>query len=262
MHRLLNLCAKVLYLYYMKTSQKIEIVINTFNDGVIFNYQQLSIEAIEFTAAAKAIERLIDREIIKRVSNGVFYKPKKTVFGALKPNEEELLKSYLYQNNQRIAYVTGTSLYNRLRLTTQIPTIIKIASRDKRITINTSNIIATPIKAYVDVSDENYYLLEILDVLKDFKIIPDLDVASGMKIISSLLLSLNQNELKDIVSYALSYPPRVRAFPGALIEELNTKKYPLENELLKLKNSLNPFSEYKFGIATSILPTKINWNMK
>ena len=65
---------------------------------------------------AKAIERLIDKGIIKRVSTGVFYKPKQTLLGELKPNEQELLKPCLFQNKKWIAYITGNSLYHRMGL--------------------------------------------------------------------------------------------------------------------------------------------------
>ena len=78
----------------MKVARKLETQINKLKEGTTFKYQQLSIEANEYSAAAKAIERLIEKEIIKRVSTGVFYKPKQTIFGELKPNEEELLKPY------------------------------------------------------------------------------------------------------------------------------------------------------------------------
>ena len=124
----------------MKVAQKIEKQIKKLKGGTTFKYQQLFIELREYSAAAKAIERFIEKGIIKRVSTGVFYKPKQTIFGELKPNEQELLKPYLFQNKKRIAYITGISLYNRMGLTTQVPKSIKIASRDKRITVSLGNI--------------------------------------------------------------------------------------------------------------------------
>ncbi|MCB0803287.1 MAG: hypothetical protein KDB74_09315 [Flavobacteriales bacterium] len=241
----------------MKVARKLETQINKLKEGTTFKYQQLSIEANEYSAAAKAIERLIEKEIIKRVSTGVFYKPKQTIFGELKPNEEELLKPYLFQNNKRIAYITGISLYNRMGLTTQVPRNIKIASRDKRITVAIGNIKGNPVKSYVDVTDKNYTLLEILDALKDFKKIPDLNKKSGIKIISNRLNNLNSKEIKQLIECALSYPPRVRAFLGALLEKID-----FSIELQTLKKSLNPLSEYNCGIDKKTLPTIINWNIK
>ena len=241
----------------MKVAQKIEKQITKIKDGTTFKYQQLSIESSEYNAAAKAIERFIEKGIIKRVSTGVFYKPKQTIFGELTPNEEELLKPYLFQNNKRIAYVTGISLYNRMGLTTQVPKNIKIASRDKRITISIGNIKGTPVKSYVDVTDNNFYLLEILDALKDFKKIPDLDKISAIKIISNRLKKLTPNETTQLIKCVLPYPPRVRAFLGALLEKIE-----VSFELSILKKSLNPLSEYSYGISKNLLSTTSNWNIK
>ena len=242
----------------MKVTQKIEKKINKIKEGTTFKYQQLSIEPSEYSAATKAIERFIEKGIIKRVSTGIFYKPKQTIFGELEPNEEELLKPYLFQENKRIAYITGISLYNRMGLTTQVPKNIKIASRDKRITVSVGNIKGTPVKSYVDVTDKNFYLLEILDALKDFKKMPDLDKDSAIKIISNRLKELNTNEIKQLIKYVLPYPPRVRGFLGALLEKIDTSII----ELVLLKNSLNPLSEYSYGINEKLLSTAPNWNIK
>jgi hypothetical protein len=240
----------------MGVTQKIQKQISKLAEGATFKYEQLAIEPQEFVAAAKAVERLITKGIIKRVSTGVFYKPKKTVFGELKPNEEEILKPYLFDKGKRIAYITGTSLYNRMGLTTQIPKSIKISSRVKRITVSRGNIRATPVKSYVDVTDNNFYLLELLDVLKDFKQIPNLDKSSAIKILSNKLKELSKIETKLLVKCSLAYPPRVRAFLGALLENMESSV-----NLNALKKSLNPFSEYDYGIE-AILATAKNWSIK
>ena len=55
----------------------------------------------------------------------------------------------------------------------------------------------------------------------------------------------------------LAYPPRVRAFLGALLENIKT-----ETGLTVLKTSLNPVSEYDYGIDKKQLPNMKNWNIK
>ena len=240
----------------MGVTKKIQRQISKFAEGTTFQYEQLALEPQEFVTAAKAIERLIAKDVIKRVSTGVFYKPKKTVFGELKPNEEEILKPYLYEKGKRIAYITGTSLYNRMGLTTQISQNIKIASRIKRITVSNGSIKATPVKSYVDVTNSNFYLLELLDALKDFKRIPDLNKSSGIKILSNKLKELNSTEINLLIKYSLAYPPRARSLLGAILEKTKASV-----DLTVLKNSLNPLSEYELGIA-SVLSTAKNWNIK
>jgi hypothetical protein len=105
----------------MKVTYKIKTKIDKITPGKIFNYHDLGILNQEYKAAAKAISRLVNQKSIKRISTGIFYKPQKTVFGELKPSENEQLRSYLFNGKKRVAYVTGSALFNRLNLTTQVP---------------------------------------------------------------------------------------------------------------------------------------------
>jgi hypothetical protein len=240
----------------MKVAEKIGRRINRMKEGTTFKYQSLGITKAEYSAAAKAIERLIGKGIIKRVSTGTFYKPKQTAFGELRPREEELLKPYLFIDGKRIAYITGGSLYNRMGLTTQVPKTIKVASKVKRVTTKIGKTQVKPVKSYMDVTNENYYLLEILDALKDFKAIPDLDKKSSITLLKNKIDKLSENDLSRLLKYALKYPPRTRAFLGALLTAL--KK---DNEINKLRASLNPLTNYKLGIKEEILSTAPKWNI-
>ncbi|MEA3445472.1 MAG: DUF6088 family protein, partial [Bacteroidota bacterium] len=141
---------KICYICRMNIAKETEKKINKIIVGNTFTYQDLSIKKDEYPATAKTIERLIKKGKIKRISTGIFYKPKQTAFGELKPNEEEVIKPYLFRNGKRIAYITGTLLFNRMRLSSQIPKEIKIASREKRIFISKGSIKATAVKSYID----------------------------------------------------------------------------------------------------------------
>ena len=240
----------------MTIAKKIEDKVKSLPIGTTFNYQTLSVKADEYAATAKALERLIKKEVIKRVSTGVFYKPKQTIFGELMPREEELLKNYLFENDKRIAYITGLSLYNKLGLTTQVPKTIKIASRDKRIFASVGNLKGKPVKSYIDVSDKNYYILEILDALKDFKQIPDMDKKSGLLLLADRIKKWDDKDKTLLIKYGLKYPPRVRAILGAILENFMTTE-----EVKPLKGSLNPLSQYEYNITETILPNAKNWNI-
>lgn len=240
----------------MKVAEKIIKKIKRMPEGTTFKYQQLDITASEYGAATKAIERLIAKGEIKRVTTGVFYKPKQTVFGELLPRETEIIKPYLVEQGKRIAYITGIALYNNLGLTTQVPKTIKIASQSKRISINSGIINAKPVKSYLEVTEDNFNLLEILDVLKDFTKIPDFDKESGIRFLINKLEGLAEKETNKLIKYALKYPPRVRAFLGALLNEISGQ------ENIILKQSLNPLTTYKFSINKKQLTTAPNWNIK
>jgi len=241
----------------MSVAKKIEETINSIENGKIFTYKDLNIKKEEYSATSKSIERLIKKGIIKRISTGVFYKPKQTVFGELKPDEEEVIMPYLFKNGKRIAYITGLLLYNKMGLTTQIPKEISIASNKKRIYISKGNIKANAVKSYVEVTSQNYKFLELLDALKDFKKIPNLNKKSAIRILTNKILELDNKQIKELIKIAIEYPPRVRAFLGALLENIFKNR-----NLETLDDSLNPLSKYKLGLTKEILPTVDKWNIK
>jgi hypothetical protein len=240
----------------MNIAKQIESRIHQFPEGTTFRYQELGILPKDYSAAAKAMERNIKRNMIRRVSTGVFYKPKQSVFGELKPSEEELIKPYLFKNGNRIAYVTGSSLYNRLGLSTQVPKNVKVASRSTRIIAKIGSVQVKPVKSYIDVNDSNYTYLEFLDVIKDIKQIPDSDISDIIKYIMNRLIEFNIEELEEIVNIAINYPPRVRALLGALLE---TTKLPVDISILK--DSINPFTVYKLGVKNTLGEICLKWNL-
>jgi len=241
----------------MNLATQIRTRIQKLPEGKTFGYADLRIDKEEYQAAAKALERLQAKGIIKKISKGVFYKPEQTVFGELKPDYSEQLRPYLFENGKRIAYETGYSLYNRMGLTTQMAFRIKIASRSKRISINRGELKADAVKSYAEVTEANYELLGFLDTIKDIKRIPDCSVSQAVKILSSKISKLNEKQISDLVKYSLLYPTRVRALTGAMLENLN-----IQANTEKLKQSLNPLTKVKLGLKETELPTIQNWNIE
>jgi predicted transcriptional regulator of viral defense system len=231
--------------------------IEQFPKGMTFGYAQLRIEKAQYSTAAKALERLQKEGVIKKVSKGVFYKPELTAFGELQPDYNELLRPYLFANGKRVAYETGTSLYNRLGLTSQLAFRIKIASRSKRIAIDRGSLVADSVKSYSEVTNTNFELLGILDAFKDIKRIPDCSTQRAVRRLSAITKDLNEKQIESLLKYALAYPPRVRALAGAVLEQngINTKG------IQKLKDSLNPFTTFEFGLKEKDLPNKSNWHI-
>lgn len=242
----------------MKLAEQIRTRIGKLPKGKSFGYADLGVSRENYQTAAKALERMQAKGNIKKLSKGIFYKPEQTAFGELKPDYNERLKSYLFENGKRIAYITGPSLYNKLNLTTQVAFRIKIASRGKRISINRDAIIASAVKSYAEVTDENYELLEFLDAIKDIKKISDSSTTKVVKILSNRIEKLSDKQRLEMIKYALLYPPRVRALLGAILENQNAP----EKEIKKLKDSLNPLTTIKLRLKEIDLPTINNWNIK
>ena len=242
----------------MKLAEQIRLQIKKMPEGKSFGYSDLSISKENYVTAAKALERLQKEGTIKKISKGIFYKPENTVFGELKPDYNDQLKNYLFENGKRIAYITGIFLYNQLNLTTQMAFRIKIASRSKRISINRGGVKADAVKSYVEVTNSNYELLGFLDAFKDIKKIPDTSISNVVKMLSGKIEKLNEKQKLEMIKYALVYPPRVRALLGAILENQNVSVKLID----KLKQSINPLTTIKLGIKESELPTIKNWNIQ
>ncbi len=97
----------------------------------------------------------------------------------------------------------------------------------------------------------------MLDALKDFNQIPDLNSESAIILLANKFKSLSSKELDLLIAIALKYPPRVRALLGAILEKCNA-----EINVSALKNSLNPLSEYQYNIPQTALPDGANWKLK
>lgn len=241
----------------MTVARKIEAQIEKWQVGTTFKYQELAIAPEEYIAAAKAIERLIKKGTIQRASTGLFYKTKKTAFGNLKPNEELLLKPYLFEGKERIAYITGTALFNKMGLTTQVPKNIRVACRSKRIITKLGSLQIMPVKSYTEVTNQNYFLLELLDILKDFKTIPDAEKSQVIKFVVQKFKKLSKKEQEKLIEIALKYPPRVRSLTGAILNR-NSPKEPV----IQLKKSINPLTVFEYGLDKKLLPNMEYWNIR
>ncbi len=241
----------------MNVAANIEKQILTIPDGVLFRYDQLSIGQGSYATAAKALERLSKKGTIRKQARGIFYKPRQTAFGEMKPDEYQLLEPYLFDNGKRIAYITGSYLYRQMGLTTQLSRVVKIAIRDKRITVQAGAIKALPVKSYVEVTDANYTLLGLLDAFKDLNSIPDVDKSAAIRILQTYIEKLSTKEKAMLLQLALQYPPRVRALLGAVTENTLSQK-----DMVRLKESLNPFSAYRYDLQKGILDNLENWNIR
>jgi len=242
----------------MTLAAQIRNTIETIPESQPFGYADLGIEASEFFAAAKALERMQKKGTIKKVSKGIFYKPEMTVYGESGPNYDALLTNFLYKNNKRVGYITGGELYNQLNLTTQNYFRTKIATNRSRKKIEKGWLKTSTVKSYVDITEENYQLLGVLDAIKDIKNIADTSTSKAIKILAAKIEKFEKTAIQNLIEYALQYPPRVRALLGAIVEDRFRNKFNVE----PLQKSLNPSTSYKLNVKESDLSTIKNWNLK
>lgn len=131
----------------------------------------------EFTIDIKQAKGLVNTNLnrlngsmISNYSRGIYYKPKRTVFGMTPLNPEVIAEqTYIREGNDPIGYETGASFLHKLGLTTQMPKYKFIATnkyrqRGSRVIKEMGVVLRKP---YTEVTKENYLYLQIADAIEN-----------------------------------------------------------------------------------------------
>ena len=194
---------------------------------------------------------------IAKLSKGKYYKPEGTVFGNLQPSQSQVLKDLLEKDGKVIGYLTGYSIYNQLGLTPQISNTIQIGKNETRPEFKRDRYTISFIKQKNNITKDNIPLLQILDVIRFIKKIPDTNTASSCKRFLAILNDLSDSDKNAIVRLAMKYPPITRSLLGALLGETGESK--LTDSLQK---SLNPITVFKLPGVRKVLHSSEKWNIK
>lgn len=241
----------------MKVSDIIANKIDRLPNGYIFTYKDFSLSVENKEAAIKALNRLVEKGKINKISKGKFYKPETTIFGPLLPNQYQLVKDLLEEENKIIGYLTGYTIYNSLGFTTQVSNTIQIGKNSLRPNLRRERYIINFIKQNNAINKENISYLQLLDCLKNIKKIPDTTINKSIERFISIFSEYKLKDIKQIVRLAQKYPPSTRALLGALLDELQLEKY--SETLLK---TLNPITKYDFLGIKNRLTQSQKWNLR
>ncbi|MBT4333552.1 MAG: hypothetical protein HOD64_09770 [Candidatus Cloacimonetes bacterium] len=241
----------------MKVKEFVIKKIERLPEGFVFTYEDIIEEINSKEAVIKNLNRMVTSGKLSKLSKGRFYKPEKTPFGKLEPNEFQIAKDLLKKNEKLVGYLTGLTVYNQLGLTTQISNIIQIGRNETRPATQRGKYKIYFIKQKNKISKENIPLLQILDAIRYIKEIPDTKIQLLCNRFLNILSELSQNNKTTLIRLALNYSPATRALLGALLDKVG------DEELTgKLQNSLNPITNYKLGITRENLSTIEKWNLK
>ena len=240
----------------MKVTDYIRNTIDRLAKGYVFTYEDFNIDVKKKEAIIKALNRMVDSGKISKLSKGKYFKPEKTPFGILQPNQEQIVKDLLDEDGKTVGYLTGYSIYNRLGLTTQVSNVIQIGKNQTRPKFKRERYTISFIKQKNIITKKNIPLLQILDSIKYIKKIPDTNVKVSCLRFLEILKKLNLDDKKELIRLALKYPPSTRALLGALLDELQEKAITLT-----LKESLNPITKYELSNANEVLNKSSDWNI-
>lgn len=153
---------------------------------------------------------MTDEGIIDRFDSGIYYIPRINIFGEKSTISAETvaLHKYVYRRGKRVGFYSGYTLANRLGLSTQVPIKEEITSnyapaQVREVSIkNQKYLIRRPA---VTITEENAYVLQLLDCLKDIDKSAEEDMEKCGKILTNYA---NEHRItREQVDKLLAYYP-------------------------------------------------------
>ena len=158
----------------------------------------------------KVLKKMVDSQELKRFSNGVYYIPRKTIFGESTLDSDKIIsKKYIEYGDTVYGYVAGTTLLNSLGLTTQVPNIITVItnnekSRGRKVMIGRQEMYL--MKSPTEITKENRAVLQLLEAVKLLNP-DDLDETENKNLEKYIMQ--NSITLSDISKYCVYFPDSV-----------------------------------------------------
>lgn len=159
------------------------------------------------------IKKMTDCGLLKRYDTGIYFIPKKSIFksGTQLSMNTVIEKKYLQDNNERCGYISGVAFANQLGITTQVAMACEVvtnkATNDYReTTLAKSRVIIR--KPRIPVSEQNYRMLQFLDLMKDIDYFSEI-AGEELKKRLCKYLEINAIRFSDLEKYLQYYPDRI-----------------------------------------------------
>lgn len=242
-------------------SEQVKRKIKTLKPSVVFTVASLHFQKENASKVRNILNKMVSSGDLKKAGRGLFYKEKRSILGALPPDYSGLIHDILFPGGKIKGYLTGMSIWCDMGLTTQFTghKIIAHNERKKRIlSLGHEKLIFQyqPIK----ITQKNFYLLQILDTIRDYDKIPDSSNYDAIKgvigIIYNHVVKKRPEDISLMAKLAVDYPPKTRAITGAILDELGFSE--IAYGLLK---TLRPKSRYKIGEGIALLHNNEKWHL-
>ena len=240
--------------FAMVISTQIKEVLSRTQPGVVLTISDFGVQAAYQPALVKALNRLVTSQELQKISKGKYYKPRKTIFGELKPDDCEIVKDFLEKRGKTVGYITGTAAFAAMGLTTQITSAITIGTNKYRRPLMRGAYKVTFLLQPNEITEVNIPLLRILDAIRLIREIPATTPDESVAILMKLIRNLDEDSQKKLIKLALPYTQYVRALLGAMLESIG-------KDAGELRETLNGVTSYKLSISEPALQSKSNWNI-
>lgn len=180
----------------------------------------------------KVLERLVTSGELTRLSKGIYARPKKTRFGVILPNSKEIVEVFIEKEK---GMMVGYHLYNKLKLTTQIPKKYRVFTRD---THKKSTIQQVVLKEYkLKYTEEIQKMISMLEVLSNVETIQDLNEKQFVSYCKEFAINVYNDQIMEKVVKEIGYKKKTLYFLKTILDA-----YQISNSI---HTKLSKTSKYK-----------------
>ena len=147
--------------------------------------------------------RLVKDKAICSEYKGIYYIPKKNIFGTMSLPKDKIIKyKYLMTKDDKIkGYITGAKLFNDAGLTTQVPNTIDIVTNEytnkNKYYDKAFNVVIR--KSNIKIDIDNYKYLQLIDILLNKDKI-NIEVENDIQVIYNFIKN-NKLDFEKILKY-------------------------------------------------------------
>ncbi len=173
----------------------------------------IRVEGMSDANLRQQIKKLTDEGKLKRYSTGVYYIPEKTDFGfeAVIPMEIVIERKYVRNNSGIFGYISGLMFANEVGVTSQVPAVFEVVTNRATSDYRETSLIRKKVilrKPKVTVTEDNYRILQFLDLMRD---VDDIAEEEGEDLKKTVLRYMRDMKISfaSLEPYLAYYPDRI-----------------------------------------------------
>lgn len=230
----------------MTGAQIVAQTIELFPENELILASKLYAERLSNTVGENAyyqsLGRMCKAGMLCRIAKGTYYRPKMCKYGIVPPSQKEIVAAFTEPDK---GTVVGYSLYNSLKLTTQVAKTIEVLSSE--VEQQTKNIGGVLLRSCdLHYTPEVKDMVHMLDVLQNFENIQDLNYHQFISFCKDFANSYNEKAFEHVLQKQ-RYQKKTISFLRNVLDY-----YGVENSLNK---HLSALSEYRHPTMEEIYET-------
>lgn len=190
-----------------------EYIRENYNEAEPIFFSDLDISGITKSAVNQQLKKLCEEGKLKKYENGVYYLPKKSRLKSSVGVNADMVARYKYvaRRGRVDGFYSGNTFANQIGISTQVPNKVEIVSNNMAAKVREVPIgkrIFIVRRPVVPVNEENVYVLQLLDLLKNLDVYLDEGYDSAREKVARYV-QIHHITREDVDLYIREFPMSV-----------------------------------------------------